>query len=88
MGNSRQCGNAVMQPGGQLWKQCKLCHLRTQFATDASDQIRNQSKLCHLVTKYATNTSGAIWWPKVEPMPIALDLKTILVAAPGGQTLN
>ena len=23
-GNSRQCGNAVTQSGGQLWKQCKL----------------------------------------------------------------
>ena len=31
-------GNVAMQatlPGGQLWKQCKWCHLVAKFATNA-----------------------------------------------------
>ena len=42
-------------------------------------QISNQCKWRHLVTKFSTNTSGATWWPNLEP---------IQVAPPGDQISN
>ena len=52
-------GNVAMHvtlPGGQLWNQCKWCHL---------------------VAKFVTKASIATWWPKLEPMLIALHVGQI-----------
>ena len=38
-GNSRQCSNAVMQPGGQIKNLCKWSHLVVKFATNACGAI-------------------------------------------------
>ena len=35
-----------------------------------------QCKWRHLVAKLVTNTSSATWWPKLEPMQIALQFGT------------
>ena len=48
----------VMLPGGQLWNQCKWCHLVAKFATNARR---------HLVVKIATNASVAMLWPNLQP---------------------
>ena len=30
-----------------------------------------QYKWLNMVGKFVTNASGAIWWPNVQPMPVA-----------------
>ena len=37
-------------------------------------QICNQCKWRHLVAKFGTNASGAIWWPNLQLMQVALYL--------------
>ena len=47
----------VMLPGGQLWNQCKWCHLVAKFAANARR---------HLVANIGTNVSVAIWWLNLQ----------------------
>ena len=35
-------------------------------------QIFNQHKRCHLEAKFVNNTSGATWWPIMQPVQMAL----------------
>ena len=59
-------GNEAMQvpqPGGKLIQ-----------VVPSGGQICNQCMWRYLVAQFKTNSSGAIWWPKVEPIPIALDI--------------
>ena len=53
-------GNVAMHvtlPGGQLWNQCKWCHLVAKFATNARR---------HLVAKIGNNASVVIWWLNLQ----------------------
>ena len=57
-------GNVAMHvtlPGGQLWNQCKWCHLVAKFATNARRS---------LVAKIGTNASVAIWWLNLQLMQV------------------
>ena len=61
----------VMQPGGQLWKQCKWRRLMTNASCATLDgQTCNRYKWLHLVVEFATNAcgsranaSGVMWLP-------------------------
>ena len=49
----------------------------TMQMVPSDGQICNQCKWRHLVAKFVTNASSATWWPKMEPMPIALNVGQI-----------
>ena len=58
-------GNVAMHvtlPGGQLWKQCKWCHLVAKFATNSSDAIWWLDGWLHyMLAKFLTNASGILF---------------------------